>query len=213
MSRTFRRTITGTADALTAIALAQTTAGAGDLVINGTAAAGGVATLPLAAPVALVSAANLSAITFTVYGTDRTGSLISESLAGPNATTTKTVRQFLTVTRISVSAAVGTNVNSGISAPFYSGWMPFNQWRTPFNAMLRTKISGTVNYDLEATLKGVMLQGEHVGAADSFAFDATNFTAKTADSFGALTTQVQAIRIKLNSGTGLVGLDAAQAGE
>src|SRR5438105_8434289 len=100
------------AAAVGAIAAAQTTAGAGNLLINGTLATAGVAKLDAQRTLGLTSAGNLSAINFTLTGTDDQGRVISEVLAGPNANTVSSVLNYRTITSIAVSAAAGTNVTA-----------------------------------------------------------------------------------------------------
>lgn len=98
----------GAADA-DGISLAQSLAAAGNLTITGAFASGGIATLDQQRKVAIASTLNLSAITFTVTGTNFNGIPITESLLGPNAGTVSTVQDFLTVTQIAVSAAIGVS--------------------------------------------------------------------------------------------------------
>lgn len=106
------------------LAALQTTAGAADLVL--TAGAGvtvsrdsmGINRYNLDTPrcVTLTSAANLSAINFTVYGYDQYGQPMSQQLAGPNANTVATLKAFKQVTRVAASAAVGSNVSVGFNS-------------------------------------------------------------------------------------------------
>ena len=105
------------------VCAAQTTAGAGDLVIAGALAAGGIATFGEQQRVTLYSAADLRALTFTVYGTTAFGDSISEAIVGPNATTITTTANFKTVTRVATSGAVGTNVEVGNSATLETKWI------------------------------------------------------------------------------------------
>lgn len=102
---------------------AQTTVGAGNLVINGDLASGGIATFGEQQRVTLYSAADLRALTFTVYGTSRFGRVISEAITGPNAGTVTTNASFKTVTRVATSGAVGTNVTVGNSNALETAWM------------------------------------------------------------------------------------------
>lgn len=116
---------------------AQTTVGAGNLVINGALATSGVATFGEQQRVTLYSAANLSARTFTVYGTTKVGDTISEAITGPSTSTVTTTANFKTVTQVAVDGAVGSNVTVGVSDALETPWVPL---------------------DLERPLKGISVQ-------------------------------------------------------
>ncbi len=100
------------------IALAQTTAGAGNLVLNGVAVVAGVysAGFDGGRKITLYSLGNLSTLTFTVTGKDKDGAAQTEDITGPNATTVTGTKFFQSVTQIAVNGAVGTNVEGGFSA-------------------------------------------------------------------------------------------------
>lgn len=100
------------------ICVAQVRTGAGDLTINGAFATAGMATLDAGVKsygrcVGIYSGGNLSALTFTVYGYDAQRRPVREAIAGPNNTTTAGVKSFKTITRVAVSATIGTNVEVG----------------------------------------------------------------------------------------------------
>lgn len=107
----------------TNVALAQTTAGAANLVLTaGTGVTkasdqtGGfryVFDTPRA--VSLTSAANISAVNFTITGYDVYGQPMTQTLAGPNANTVTTLKAFASVVNIAVNGAVGTNTSAGTS--------------------------------------------------------------------------------------------------
>lgn len=106
------------------ICASQSPGSAGDLTIDGTTAASGVAYLGNGASVTVTSAGNDSGITFTVYGQalNEVGgrnqlagnpSYTSETVAGANVGVSSTRNKFLTVTRIAVSAASAAAVTVG----------------------------------------------------------------------------------------------------
>ena len=80
-----KRFTDGTAAAATTIAAAQTLGGAGNMTLAGTAATFGGTNL--GQKITLVSAGNISAVTFTITGTDPTGASQTEDLTGPNNAT------------------------------------------------------------------------------------------------------------------------------
>jgi hypothetical protein len=100
------------------IALSQTPTSGSALTINGATASGGVATLDVARRVLLTYGSEGSARTLLVAGTNRSGNVISETLAVPSggAGTVYTQQDFLTVTQLlpagggwTAAVTVGTN--------------------------------------------------------------------------------------------------------
>ena len=96
------------------ISLSQSPSGAGNLTITGYYASGGVATLDVPRHVSVYSASGDTGRTFTVYGTNRYGVSISETIVGPAAgATAKGTKNFKTVTRVAVDDATAGNVEIG----------------------------------------------------------------------------------------------------
>tara|TARA_R100001443_G_C3303485_1_gene165895 strand:- start:154 stop:756 length:603 start_codon:yes stop_codon:yes gene_type:complete len=97
----------------TSVAAAQTTGGAANLTLAGTASTfNGTNTASL---VSFTSTGNISGVNFTITGTDINGDAQEETKAGPNNTTVFSSKFFLTVTQIATSGAVGTNTSAGNS--------------------------------------------------------------------------------------------------
>ena len=93
-----------TATATATIAALQTLGGAGNMTLTGAAATfGGTGS---SQKVSLTSGGNISAVTFTITGTDSKGAAQSEELTGPNANTVFSTKFYNTVTQIAASAAV-----------------------------------------------------------------------------------------------------------
>jgi len=108
------KTFVPQAASTTSLAAAQQTAGAQDLVLTGTAVNDGS---NMQTSVTLTSAGNLSGVAFAIEGTDSNGAIVNEAgLTGPNNNTVTSARAYLTVTKISVNGAVGTNVSAGFVA-------------------------------------------------------------------------------------------------
>jgi hypothetical protein len=107
------------------ICATQNTAGAGNLLLNGTVyqnaqkQALNITSVPfqdVARNVSITSDEDLSAINFTVSGV-LNGVPISETRAGPSATTVYTTQIFDSITSVSVNGAVGgngVNIGSGL---------------------------------------------------------------------------------------------------
>jgi len=191
-----------------AIAAAQTTAGAGNLLINGTLASGGIATLDTQRTVGITSAGNLSAVNFTLTGTDQQGRVISEVLAGPNASTVSSVLNYKTITSIAVSAAVGTNVTADTLATGASQEIPLDLYITTYNVNLAVELTGALNYTVQYTFDDVF-----GGAPGPFNWiNHSALTAQSANANGTLIAPTRAVRILTNSGTGTAKLLVVQSG-
>lgn len=188
------------------ICAAQTTGGAGDLTINGALASGGAYSSSTAQQIGIYSAANLSALTFTVYGTGydssgRYSTSIAEAVTGPNNSTVETTSYMLTVSRVAVSGAVGTNAEVGPVDEAVSQIIPINR-HAEFSTGLQTIVSGTINYDVEYTMCDVQ------GTSTLTWAPATNMDDATASATSAINAAHQAVRVRANSGndTGAVTL-------
>lgn len=88
---------------------------------NTSAGISAAAPLSLSSKIDLTSVANLSAVNFTITGTDSRGLVQSEVLAGPNANTVQSVKLYSSITTIATSGAVGTNMSVG-NPPILSGY-------------------------------------------------------------------------------------------
>lgn len=184
------------------ISLSQSPGAAGNLLINGSAASGGVATLDTQRRVIITSAGNDSGRTFTVYGTNQTGNQISESIAGANVGAAATLSGFLTVTRISVDAATAAAVTAGTNGVGSTPWQTMNWHIAPFQVTVAVIVSGTVNYTVEYTYDDP--NNLPAGITQPGIFSPTAMTAQTTTLDGSLVGPVAAVRLTINSGAGSV---------
>lgn len=94
----------------TAVTTAQLKGAAGNLTLDGTLVAAGVATFDVPRCVTLtVATTNQSGVNFTITGTDQYGQAMTEKLAGPNANTVSGNKAFKTVSAVANDAAIATN--------------------------------------------------------------------------------------------------------
>lgn len=108
------------------IAQIQNPAGAGALTLNGAYVTAGVAILPEAQKVALLTGADESAFTVALTGTNRNGKVITETVTLGNNTTVYSTLDFKTVTSAVISGnsgnvTLGTNEHAS-SVPHIVGW-------------------------------------------------------------------------------------------
>lgn len=140
----------------------QTTAGAANLVLDGALCDlnGGTFDVTVAGystgiggvRIAIDSAGDISSVIFTVYGTDQDGVARTETITGVTTTAVNSVIFWKTITRIAASAAVGSNVFVGPINQITTPTLPLN-WRNDYPAFFVVgPLSGTVTYDIDATI-------------------------------------------------------------
>ena len=141
------------------IAQAQTTAGAANLVLNGSQVSAGVWSTTSAASgvyigqngIAIDSAGDVSSVIFTVTGTDQDGIARTEAITGVTTTEVLSTTFWKTITQIAASAQVVSNVNVGTVSQVVSPTMVLN-WRNNYPATFVVGgVTGTCQYDLEET--------------------------------------------------------------
>lgn len=194
------------------IATSQTPLAAGNLTLNGALVSGGVATLDKARRVLFTPAgaeATNSTI-WTVYGTDWNGAVVSETVAGVNnPSTTYTVYDYKTVTRIAVNKAQAGAVTVGTNGIASSRPINLDVWANAPTA-IQVTVSGTANYTVQQTLDDLNSVG-YTSATWVNHPDTTNLVAATATAQGNYAYLPQWTRITLNSGTGTVTMTVVQA--
>lgn len=141
------------------IAQAQTTAGAANLVLNGSQVSGGVWSTTSAGyssgvggvRILIDSAGDVSSVIFTVYGTDQDGFTRTEAITGVTTTEVLSTTFWQTITRIAASAQVASNVNVGTVSQVVSPTLLLN-WRNDYPATFVVGgLTGTGQYDIEET--------------------------------------------------------------
>lgn len=99
----------------------------------------------LARTITLTSTDNLSAVNFTITGTNQFGVTISEVLAGPNNNTVTSVNQYHTITNIASNGAY-TNFSIGSGSTGHFQWIKVNTFNIDPNITIAAEITGTINY-------------------------------------------------------------------
>jgi hypothetical protein len=196
------------------IALSQSIASATDAVLNGVLAATTsqfvsqippevskvVATLSVSGKVSIASAGNDSGMTFTVYGTNNGGSLISEALAGGNVATVSTLKSFNTVTRVAASAATAAAITVGTLQSGSTDWIPLDIYVPNQVTNISATVTGTINYSVQYTNEDPF---DNTLAHQVVAHPTAALTTATASqTSGATTTLMRAVRLLVNSGSG-----------
>ncbi len=164
--------------------------------------------------ISVTSAGNVSGVNFTITGTYN-GSPVSQTIAGPNATTVYTTQFFSTVTSVTFNANVAsaTNVGTGVAgvAPA-AAWGVTNWFRYDYHApfaslAIQAQVNAaTANYSFEVTLDDVTTIPE--GSLTLINPIAT-MTNATTNQLGSLGYPIRYARIKFNNATNSTGALAA----
>ena len=142
-------------------------------------------------------------ITVTIVGTDADGKPQTETIAGPDAsTTTVTTKFFLTVTSVTPLSTIGANTwDIGHNDIIASKTIPLNIV-SESAAMAAIDVTGTIAFDLEVTYDQVNSKDfTWTDQSTPTWINATNLTNKTANIIGALDLGAQAARVVINSYT------------
>lgn len=184
-----------------------------DLTINGALASGGVATFDVARRVAIVSAADDSAVTFTVYGTDRNGIVISESLLGGNIATVYTEYDFKTVTRIATSGNAGS-LTVGTNGVASTAWVPHDSYPSPFNVGGRVLFSAGASLTAKIEITNDDVQNlTNVQTGRNIDADDSAYTGLTTDTLFNIIAPIVASRLTITAFTsGTVEYQVSQQG-
>lgn len=186
------------------IAQNQTTSGAADLLLNGSLITSGVFDIYGTnggysdgiggVRISIDSAGDVSAVNFTVYGTDQDGVTKTEVITGVTTAAVNSVIYWKTITRIAADAAVASNVFIGPINQIVSGTIPLN-WRNDQPASYTVvSLVGTVQFDLQQSLSELL----PATSPDTLLwYDAQSN--KTAEIAGEFTRYVTACRVRWDS--------------
>lgn len=181
------------------VAQNQTLGGAGNLTLNGSLVSGGIAYIP-AAPqfLSLTSAGNLSAVNFTIAGTNSVGAVIGEVVAGPNANTIYSVNQYATVTSIAAAgAAANISVGTIMQMTLTSSVIKFPGISRTISLTSTLNMSA-VNFTVTGTLGGVTVSETRAGP--------NNNTVNTVQLFDGVTSISANLSFtSVSAGTGALG--------
>lgn len=205
------------------IAISQTLGGAGNLTLNGAAASGGVATLDSQRRVIVTSAGNDAGLTWTIIGTDDTGSQIKDQFPGANGVAQSNLN-FKTVSQVSSSAAAAAAVTVGTNTVGSSPWVMFDSYiSTPHLDIEVQLVSGSGNVSIETTQDPFLIPiPDPLAPTSAIQFRAANpnpfavpfgpLEQLTASTEGQINNAIHAWRLTINSGTGTWKATGRQAG-
>lgn len=198
--RTLVRTCSVIATDRDGISAAQMTAGAADALLNGVGVVGGVATLSPPRRVRVFSGGNIAARIFTIYGVDRAGAAITDTVTGINNSTVASLKLFATVTRVATDAAVASNFEVGWNDESISSWIVLGNAMCGYSWTLHAfkAAAGTQDFDVEGTSQNLNRDQVHGDHPDHLITLAAN---QIVDYMSSNSAPLAAVRLKLNTGT------------
>lgn len=202
-----------------AVCNSQALVAAGNLTINGADASGGIATLDTPRRILISSGGDDVGTTYTVYGTNGSGTPISENVAGTNGGTAATNQDFATVTQVAVSAAVATTVEVGTNTTGSTIWFVPNYQQQIQNIGVETVlVSGSATWSVETTQDdprapiSIYSQGYNTAPPVCTPFPVTGLTNADQNAQGVITQPVMGVRLTVIAGTGTVRMTLVPAG-
>lgn len=218
MSRPVILTKTLMAGSATAVSAAQTLGAAGNLLINGSAASGGVATLDTQRRILFTTTENDSALTWTIYGTNDSGAVIVDSGTLPSSSTLASNLDFKTVSRIAISGPIGANISVGTNTIGSTRWVLHDPYLTPSFWSFVCQLTGVANGTIEYTADSIIQDqpqsavGYGYSVPTPLALPAPALQGISQTSEGAIDFPIRAWRFTINSGTGTWKTTGIQAG-
>jgi hypothetical protein len=132
------------------------------MLVNGVNTSGGVYTAPTNPRyLNIVTAADESAKTFTITGTDRNGNPLVYATAGAgSATTTVYPVSFQTITSVTVSDATTGAITMGFAAQGSTGWIPLDRHSSPTIGIgVELSTSANLTFTMQSTYDDVQAAG------------------------------------------------------
>lgn len=172
----------------------------------------GAASLGSPAQLVLETNADYTGIDFTVIGTDANGNVISEVIAGPNATTVNSVLYYASVTSITSDDGVGGGtVQVGVTGDVTSRWVRMDSWANA-QAVAQVNVDGTITYSVQTSMDDPNDPTYPVAVADMTWLDAldANLVSESTAKSGVFNLTPTWVRVKGSSGTGTATLKIAQ---
>lgn len=162
----YRKTLTISAASTNGVAASQTPSGAGDLTL-----ASSTVTLPNTGQrPQIVTLANLSNRTITIYGTDYAGQSQSIAFTGPNATNYEVPLTFYTITRVAISGAAAGAFSVGWAASADTPPLPLDVIGAPTDISFGcVVVSGSPTFTVYLTMDKVLYGSSDPGLWTWFA--------------------------------------------
>lgn len=172
----------------------------------------GAASLGSPAQLVLETNADYTSVTFTITGTDANGSVISETMTGPNSTTKNSVLYYASITSITSSGGVGGGaVQVGVTGDVTSRWARMDSWANA-QAVAQVNTSGSITYSVQTSMDDPNDPFNPVSVVNMTWLDAldANLVAENSAKSGVFNMTPTWVRLKASGGVGTATLKIAQ---
>jgi len=202
--------LTVTAPVANAVSASQQPLAAGNLLIDGANATGGVATFTVAYAVSVTSDDDDSVNTFTITGTDASGNVITETITGPDTTTVYTTSVFKTVTQVAISGGAVGNITVGFGSFGATTALPLDYNGRPEVAVqvVIDDSTGTPTWTVQQTYDNP----QTTLYPTWFDHPSADMVAETVSRQGSYAYAPLAVRLKITSSTGGATITVVQYG-
>ena len=171
----------------------------------------GVATFADPGHVAVVSVGTDTSVTFTIYGTDRFGRDITETITGSDGSTATGSSNFATVTKVTASADTASTVTIGSADEMDSQWIPVDPYGGDVSVGCTISSGASLTYAVQHTFTNMQSAG--FLEADAIKFVHATVTAETTSQDGSYSTPVTGVRVAITSFlSGTVTFEVVQSG-
>jgi hypothetical protein len=169
----------------------------------------GVLTFNTPQHVTITTTSDETGETFTVVGKDRYGNVMTEAIAGANATLSVGSKNFASITSIT-GTADATGVTAGVDGECESAWFLLNYRGPDFNVAIGCTTGGAT-YEMQHTFTNVLAQG--FVEDDAVVLAHSTLTGETTNQDGNYTNPPVATRLAITTaGTGPVTATVIHAG-
>lgn len=179
------------------ICLAQQTAGAANLVLNGSKVSDGIATLGDQQHILFTTTEDDSGVNATITGFDKSFQPITETLSLPNNTTKASTKNFWKVTQIAVDGAIAADMTVGVNGLGESQPYVLDTYISPFEVSFAVQAVTAATYKGQYTYDNVMSPSWPNGTQNWL--DSSTMTGKTGAFEENYTSPVMAVRIAITT--------------
>jgi hypothetical protein len=201
MQRPKRITLAPSALDADGVALSQTPAAGGvqSLTLAGALVTNGVAIMGTGQHITVASDGIDTTRVFTISGTDWHGTAITETITGVNAGTVAGVKNFKTVTGVTVDDDTAGAITVGVNGVCESQWVPLDIY-DEFNVGIGVVLNpGVLTYTVEHTFDDVFATGFEPSTAATF--NHATLAAQSSSADGSYVSPPVAVRLAISAYT------------
>lgn len=166
------------------------------------------ATIPnnFAMTISFTSGADLSGVTLVLIGKDLAGNTITENLAGPNATTIESAKNYHSLTSVKVTVAAITDpdtISAGIGTVGISNWILLDVDRISSDITVEVDVTGTLEYTVYQSILKIQScdSNEQIINPTAGFVLSTDLSSKTASASESFTGPYSGFYISVDSST------------